>query len=180
MGGPICCTGQADLSAGAFDQRPIEARSDVLVYDTPPLEAPLTVVGPITVTLHVSSDAPDTDFTAKLVDVYPDGRAFNVQEGILRARYREGYDRQVFMEPGGTYEISFDLQATANQFQTGHRIRLEVSSSNFPRWDRNLNTGGNNYDETEGRVATNRVHFGPSTPSKLTLWVVEDEERARE
>ena len=174
LGGPICCTVNADSAAGAFDQRPVESRSDVLVFDTEPLAEAVTVAGPIKVTLFVSSDAPDTDFTAKLVDVYPDGRAFNVQEGVLRARYRKGYDRTVFMESGEVYEIAFDLQATANQFKPGHQIRLEVSSSNFPRWDRNLNTGGNNYDETEWRTARNVIHHGPAYPSRLTLWTIKN------
>jgi hypothetical protein len=122
--------------------------------------------------LHVSSDAPDTDFTTKLVDVYPDGRAFNLQEGILRIRYREGFDREVWMEEDGVYEIIIDMQAIGNYFGPGHRIRLEVSSSNFPRFDRNLNTGGRNYDETEWVVARNVVHHSARYPSRLVLPVV--------
>ena len=123
--------------------------------------------------LQVSSSARDTDFTAKLVDVYPDGRAFNVQEGALRMRYREGFDQERMMEPGEVYEARLDLHATSNFFGVGHRIRLEVSSSNFPRWERNLNTGGKNYDETEWVVAKNAVHHGPEWPSFVLLPVVE-------
>ena len=172
LGGPLCCALNEDSAPGAFDQTAIESRADVLVYQTEPLDAPLTVVGPVDLVLFVSSDASDTDFTAKLVDVHPDGRAFNVQEGILRARYREGFDREVFMEPGRVYELTVDLQATANHFGRGHRLRLEVSSSNFPRWDRNLNTGGRNYDETIWRKARNTVHHGGRHPSRLKLWVL--------
>ena len=106
------------------------------------------------------------------MDVHPDGTAINVQEGILRARYRDGYESKVWMEEGGVYELRIDLQATANYFPPGHRIRLEVSSSSFPRWERNLNTGGNNYDETEWVGAENAVHHAPGTPSHLVLPVV--------
>ncbi len=120
----------------------------MLVYTSDALEEGIEVTGSMEAVLYVSSSAKDTDFTVKLIDVYPDGRAFNVQETILRARYREGFDRQVFMEPGEVYQLRIDLHATANYFGPGHRVRIEVSSSNFPRFDRNLNTGGNNYDES--------------------------------
>jgi predicted acyl esterase len=172
LGGHACCTG-TDTEAGAYDQRRIEAREDVLVYTSPPLEAGLEVTGPLAVVLQVSSSAADTDFTAKLVDVYPDGRAFNVQEGALRMRYRDGFDRNLRMREGEIYEVRIDLHATSNWFGPGHRIRLEVSSSNFPRWDRNLNTGGNNYDESEFIVARNTVHHSPERPSYLVLPIVE-------
>lgn len=171
-GGPLCCTGTPDAPAGAFDQRQVEMRQDVLVYTSEPLREGMEVTGPIEVLLYVSSSARDTDFTAKLVDVYPDGRAFNVQEGILRARYREGFDRTVWMEPGQVYEVRIDLQATANWFGIGHRVRLEVSSSNFPRFDRNLNTGGNNYGETEWVVARNTVYHSRRYPSHVILPIV--------
>jgi hypothetical protein len=154
------------------DQRAIEARHDVLVYSTPPLERGMEVTGPIEVVLYVSSSARDTDFTAKLVDVYPDGRAFNLREGIARARYREGFDRQLWMEAGGIYEVRVSLQVTGNYFAPGHRIRLEVSSSNFPRFERNLNTGGRNYDETEWVTATNAIHHDSLHPSHLILPVI--------
>jgi len=125
----------------------------VLVYSTPPLDHAVEVTGPLAVVLYVSSSAKDTDFTAKLVDVYPDGTGYNLQDGILRARYRQGYGREIRMRTGEVQEVRIDLHATSNVFAVGHRIRLEVSSSNFPRFDRNLNTGGRNYDETTWMVA---------------------------
>ncbi len=170
-GGAFCCMG--DHEPGAFDQRGVEARSDVLVYTTAPFEAPLAVVGPVSVILHVSSDAPDTDFTVKLVDVFPDGRAFNLDDTILRMRYREGFDRKVAMEPGQVYEVTLGPLATANVFGMGHRLRLEVSSSNFPRYDRNLNTGGANFDESEWRVAQNAVHHSVEHPSRIVLSILD-------
>ena len=124
-------------------------------------------------TLFVSSDARDTDFTAKLIDVHPDGRAFNLDETVLRARYREGYDKEVFMEDGQVYEIELSSMSTSNVFLPGHRIRLEVSSSNFPRLARNLNTGGANYNESDAIVAHNVVHHSSQYPSRLELTVVE-------
>jgi putative CocE/NonD family hydrolase len=156
------------------DQSGIEMRSDVLVYTSDPLAQGIEVTGPIRVVLYVSSSARDTDFTAKLVDVHPDGRAFNIREGILRARYREGLDRQTWMETGQVYPITIDLSATSNYFRAGHRVRLEVSSSNFPAWDRNLNTGGKNYDESVGVVARNTVHHSARYPSHIVLPVVPD------
>lgn len=172
VGGPICCTGTPDAPEGAFDQSAVETRNDVLVYTTPPLERGIEVTGPIQLVMYVSSSAKDTDFTGKLVDVYPDGHAYNVQEGILRARYREGFGRTVWMERGGVYQLTIDLQATSNYFGPGHRIRLEVSSSNFPRFDRNLNTGGNNYSEIAMVAATNTVHHSQRYPSHVVLPVV--------
>jgi len=171
-GGHACCS-RLETSAGGYDQSTIEMRNDVLVYSSPTLDEGMEVTGFLEVVLHVSSDAKDTDFTAKLVDVYPDGRAFNVQEGVLRMRYREDLRRKVWMEEGEVYEIHLDLEATSNYFGEGHRIRLEVSSSHFPRWDRNMNTGGNNYDETEGIEAHNTVHHSPEQPSHVILPVVE-------
>ena len=172
LGGPICCTSAEGSVAGAFDQSEIELREDVLVYTTQPLGDGLEVTGELEAILYVSSSARDTDFTVKIVDVHPDGGAYNVQEGILRARYREGFDRWVFMNEGGVYEVRIDLHATAHYFKPGHRIRVEVSSSNFPRLDRNLNTGGNNYDESEWVVATNTIHHSRATPSRIVLPVV--------
>lgn len=177
-GGNVCCTGNA-VQGGAFDQRDIERRNDVLVYSTEPLTEGIEVSGPVTVTLYVSSDARDTDFTAKLIDVDPEGRAFNLDETIQRARYREGYDRQVWMEPGEVYEIVLGPLNTSNYFAPGHRLRIEISSSNFPRFERNLNTGGRNYDETEGVVATNVVHHSGEYPSRITLTVVPGDPRTR-
>jgi len=173
-GGPDFGANNPDLPPGALDQRMVEMRHDVLIYTTPPLERGVEVTGPVTLVLYVSSDAPDTDFTGKLVDVDPDGRAFNVTEGILRARYREGYDRPAMMTPGEVYRLELDLEVTSNYFRPGHRIRLEVSSSNFPRFDRNLNTGGDNVSETTWRVARNAVHHSARRASHLVLPVIPD------
>ena len=114
----------------------------------------------------------DTDFTVKLVDVGPDGRAYNLDETIQRARYREGYDKEVFMEPGQTYEIELGPLSTSNFFAPGHRIRIEVSSSNFPRFMRNMNTGGRTWDETEGALAHNVIHHSREYPSQIRLPIV--------
>ena len=171
-GGNVCCTGNA-VSGGAFDQRKLEARPDILVYTSSPLRDGIEVSGPIEVALYVSSDAKDTDFTVKVLDVYPDGCAYNLDETIQRLRYRDGYDKPlVWMEPGKVYKVRLQPMTTSNYFETSHRIRLEVSSSNFPRFDRNLNTGGKNYDEVQGVVAHNAVHHSERHPSQLTITVV--------
>ncbi len=170
-GGNVCCTGNA-VQGGAFDQQVMETRNDILVYTTPPLEEGIEVSGFIESTLYVSSDAKDTDFTIKIIDVYPDGRAYNLDETIQRARYREGYDKQVFMEDGEVYQIDMTPMATSNYFQKGHRIRIEISSSNFPRFARNLNTGGKNYDEKEGVVARNAIHHSTAYPSQIKIPIV--------
>jgi putative CocE/NonD family hydrolase len=173
-GGAMCkaCVRSSAPADGSVDQRDVEARDDVLVYTTEPLPKGIEITGPIELTLYVSSSAKDTDFTAKLVDVYPDGTAFNLQEGILRARYREGFEKKVWMKPGEVYAIRIDLHATSNYFPAQHRIRLEVSSSSFPRWDRNLNTGGNNYDETNWISADNVIRHSAATASYLLLPVI--------
>jgi putative CocE/NonD family hydrolase len=172
LGGNVCCIGGA-IDAGSFDQQEVEgARQDILVYTTEPFEDGLEVAGTVEITLYVSSNARDTDFTVKLLDVYPDGSAFNLDETIQRLRYREGYDRQVFMVPGEVYEVEVSPMSTSNFFAPGHRLRIEVSSSNFPRFTRNLNTGGNNYDETEGVVARNQVHHSAQYPSQIRIPVV--------
>jgi len=170
-GGNVCCTGNA-IEAGSFDQRTIETREDVLVYSTPPLTEDTEVSGFIESTLYLSSDVKDTDVTIKFIDVYPDGRAYNLDETIQRVRYREGYDREVFMERGDVYRVEMSPMSTSNVFKEGHRIRIEVSSSNFPRFTRNLNTGGNNYDESEGIVAHNTIHHSAEYPSQLRLPIV--------
>ncbi|HKX27682.1 MAG TPA: CocE/NonD family hydrolase [Blastocatellia bacterium] len=171
-GGNVCCTGNA-VAGGAFDQRRMEERPDILVYSSEPLKQGLEVSGPIEVTLYVSSDVKDTDFTVKLIDVYPDGRAYNLDETIQRMRYRNGYDQPpVWMEAGKVYKVVLQPMVTSNYFEAGHRIRLEVSSSNFPRFDRNMNTGGKNYDEAQGVVAHNAVHHSRQYPSELKLTVV--------
>jgi len=168
LGGGVCCTGGA-VTPGAFDQKELEIRNDILVYTSEPLAQGVDVSGSVEATLFVSSDAKDTDFTLKLIDVAPDGTAYNLDETIQRVRYREGYDRQVMMEKGEVYELELSVLSTSNFFKAGHRIRVEISSSNFPRFARNLNTGGNNYDETEGVVAHNSVHHSAKHPSSIRL-----------
>ena len=169
VGGLICCISREAAPPGAYDQSEVGRRPDVLVYETGVLDRDLEVTGPLTATLYVSSSAKDTDFTVKLIDVHPDGKRYNIQESILRARFREGFEKEVFMEPGGVYRLEIDFHATSNVFLEGHRIGLQVSSSNFPRFVRNLNTGGNNCDETEWVVAENTVHHSREYPSHITL-----------
>jgi putative CocE/NonD family hydrolase len=168
LGGGVCCNRGASLG-GSFDQRGIEARADVLVYTTEALEEDTDVTGFIRAKLFVSSDAKDTDFTIKLVDVHPDGTAYNVDDTIFRARYRDGYDKEVFMEDGEVYELNPTAMSTSYEFKEGHRIRVEVASSKFPQYMRNLNTGGNNYDETEGVTAHNTIHHSAEHPSQIIL-----------
>lgn len=167
-GGNVCCTGNA-VRGGSFDQQHMETRNDILVYTSEPLEEGVEITGFIESTLYVSSDAKDTDFTIKLIDVYPDGQAYNLDETIQRARYREGYDKEVFMDDGEVYKLEMTPMATSNYFEKGHRIRIEISSSNFPRFTRNLNTGGNNFDEKEGVVANNKIHHSQEYPSQIRL-----------
>jgi putative CocE/NonD family hydrolase len=171
-GGNVCCTGNA-VQGGSFDQTKMEQRDDILVYTSDVLKEGIELSGSIDVTLYVSSDAKDTDFTVKLIDVDADGKAWNLDETIQRMRYRDGYDKPlVWMEPGKVYKMSFQPMTTSNYFAPGHRIRIEISSSNFPRFDRNLNTGGNNYDESKGVIATNSVHHSTKYPSEVTITVV--------
>lgn len=171
-GGNVCCTGNA-IKGGSFDQRKMEEREDILVYSTEPLKEGIELTGSIDVTLYVSSDAKDTDFTVKLIDVDEQGRAFNLDETIQRMRYREGYDKPLaWMEKDKVYKFSFQPMMTSNYFAPGHRIRIEISSSNFPRFDRNLNTGGNNYNESKGVIARNSVHHSKKYPSQITISVV--------
>ena len=170
-GGNVCCTGDA-IKGGAYDQRIMETRNDILVYTTEPLEEGIEVSGFITTTLYVSSDVKDTDFTVKLIDVAPDGKAYNLDETIQRVRYREGYDKEVFMEKGNVYKVDLSPMTTSNFFAKGHSIRIEISSSNFPRFERNLNTGGNNYDESIGVIAHNSIHHSLEFPSVIRIPVV--------
>ncbi|MCF8227405.1 MAG: CocE/NonD family hydrolase [Bacteroidales bacterium] len=163
-----------ELISGSYDQKPVEIREDVLIYTTGKLNKNLQVTGPVKVVLHLSSDAKDTDLTAKLVDVYPDGKAFNVAESIQRLRWRNGYEEAEFMEIGKVYKVEVGPLLTSNLFKKGHKIRLEISSSNFPRFERNLNTGGNNYDETEWKIARNSLHYGPLYKSRIVLTVVNE------
>jgi hypothetical protein len=179
---PVPTVGGASLLPGYFiganagprDQREVEHRPDVLCYTSEPLTEPVTVIGPVVLVLHVSSSARDTDFTAKLIDVAPDGAAVNVADGILRARYRDGFERPALLEPDRVYELRVDLVATANVFAAGHRVRVDVSSSNFPRFDRNTNTGGTIAEEGVGDLvqAVNRVFHTVAYPSRLILPVI--------
>src|SRR5918911_1395396 len=168
--------------AGAKDQRPNEERPDVLVYTSDVLEEDYTVVGAVYATLFAASSAPDTDFVARLVDVYTDGRAIGVTDGIIRASARESYPapgvikptRPTLIEPGEVYEYTIDLWATGITFKAGHRIRVEVTSSCFPRWDRNLNTGEDTYCSSRSEVARQCIFHDARRPSRLTLTVVDD------
>jgi hypothetical protein len=171
IGGPLCCDGE-HLPPGPRDQRPVEAREDVLVYSTAPLASDMEVTGPVSLELYVKSSAVDTDFTAKLVDVWPNGFAQNLTEGILRARYRNSQETPELMTPGQIYKLTIDVWSTSNVFKKGHALRLEVSSSNFPRFDRNLNTGENNNTGQRFVPATNTILHDAQHPSALTLPVV--------
>ena len=170
-GGGVCCMGNA-VKGGAFDQQEIESRDDVLVYTSEPLNNGLEVTGFINSTIYLSSDVKDTDITIKLIDVYPDGTAYNIDETIQRVRFREGYDKEVFMEKGNVYKVDLSQMSTSNYFKKNHRIRIEISSSNFPRFARNLNTGGDNFNESNGIVARNTIHHSKLHPSSITLPIV--------
>jgi len=196
IGGALT-SGQPVFEGGAFDQRedgrflgcrvpglPLSSRPDVLMFETEPLATDLTVIGPIKLHLWVSSDAPDTDFTAKLIDVhppsvdYPTGFAMNLSDGIFRCRYRNSWEHPGVIQSGERFEIVIELFATANLFKAGHRIRLDVSSSNFPKFDVNPNTGA---PEGKGRVkniARNTIYFGQATPSRLLVYAMRDERGA--
>jgi hypothetical protein len=170
-GGGLCCPNEV-LPSGAFDQRAVEDRSDVLVYSTPALEKDTEVTGPISVDLYIKSSAVDTDFTAKLVDVGPDGYARNLIDGIQRARYRDSAEKAELMKPGEVYRLSLDLAGTSNVFLAGHRIRVEISSSNFPRFNRNLNTEEDPGHGTKWVTATNSVLHDAQHPSSVILPIV--------
>jgi putative CocE/NonD family hydrolase len=171
FGGNDCCNGGLSV-AGALDQRKIEARQDVLVYTSGPLDNDIEVSGFADTVLNVSSDAKDTDFTVKLVDVEPGGTAWILGDTIFRARYRNGYDSEVWMKPGEIYSLHPTPIATSNVFKKGHRIRVEISSSNFPKFYRNLNTGGDNVTETVSVPARNVVHYTSANMSYIDLPVV--------
>jgi uncharacterized protein len=190
IGGTLS-SGEPVMTGGAFDQReeprffgsrppylPLATRPDVLVFQTPPLEEDVEVTGPIEVRLWVSSDCPDTDFTAKLIDVYPpsadytQGFAMNLTDGILRMRYRDSWERPSLLGPGEVYEVRITPFPTSNLFKAGHRIRLDISSSNFPHFDINPNTGGPEGHDQSVRVATNRVYVDRARPSHVVLPVI--------
>lgn len=170
-GGGLCCDNNHEPS-GAFDQRPVEARTDVLVYSTSPFKEDTEVTGPVSVELYASSSAVDTDFTGKLVDVWPNGYAQNLTDGIQRARYRVTPEKAEFMNPGEVYKFTIDLVATSNVFLKGHQLRVEISSSNFPHYDRNLNTGGDQGHSTRMMKAINSVYHDREHPSALIVPVV--------
>ncbi|GAA3754059.1 CocE/NonD family hydrolase [Terriglobus aquaticus] len=172
-GGNVCCASNTiPGNGGALDQRKMELRDDILVYTSEPLQQGIEVSGPVTVTYYVSTDVKDTDVTAKLIDVLPDGTAYNLDETIQRLRYRNGDSKVELMENGKVYKVTLTPMNTSNYFAAGHRIRLEVAGANFPRFDRNLNTGGNNYDETTSVVAHTSIHHSPQYPSSIMLTVV--------
>ena len=172
LGGSMCCDG-ADVPNGVQDQRPDEKRPDVLVFTTPALTKNLDVTGPVSMTLYVSSSAPDTDFTAVLVDVAPDGSDHNIATGIIRMRYRDhDYTKATFMKPGQIYKVKLNMWATSNVFLAGHRLRVDVSSSNFPRWDRNLNTKQSPESGSNFVTATNVIYHDAAHPSSLDLSVM--------
>ena len=167
----MCCNPRV-FAWGPVDQRGVEKRKDVLVYTSKPLKKDLEVMGPVRAVLFVATSARDTDFTAKLVDVFPDGQARNLADGILRLRYRKGLEKEELAVPGEGQRITVDLGVTGNVFLKGHRVRLEVSSSNFPRFDRNPNTGGPIAAETRLVRANQTVYHDFDRPSQLVLPVL--------
>ena len=171
IGGPLCCD-SAHLAPGPRDQRPAEERNDVLIYTTPAFARDTEVTGPVSLDLFASTSAKDTDFTAKLVDLWPNGYAQNLTEGILRLRYRNSREQPELAKPGEVYHLTVDLWATSNVFLAGHRLRLEISSSNFPRFDRNLNTGETQATSSKMQPATNVIYHDKEHPSALVLPIV--------
>lgn len=171
---PPCCSANV-----VRDQTEVARRDDVLVYTSQPLQQGVTISGEIEVKLFVSTDVKDTDLAVKLVDVYPEGPAFNVSDSMLRLRYRDSIAEPRLMEPGKVYEVTVREMVASIHFPPGHRIRLEVAGSNFPNYERNMNTGGRNFDESKPKVARITVHAGPGRPSRLILPVIESFEPAR-
>ena len=169
---PTCGGTTLGLPPGVYDQRKVEERHDVLVYTGDPLTQDLEVTGPISMRLHAASSAPDTDFVAKLVDVRPDGYAHNIAEGVMRARFRESLSNPTPITPGQVYEFAIDLWSTSHVFKAGHRLRLEVTSSNFPRWDRNANTGSDLLTDRDLKNARQSVFHSEKHPSHLVLPVI--------
>jgi hypothetical protein len=171
LGGCNCCNPEI-VPWGVYDQRPIEMRDDVLVFTTQPLDHDLEISGPIVVHLFAATDGRDTDFTAKLIDVFPDGTAWNLCDGIIRGRYRNGRSPAELLTPGQVEEFVIDCWVTSNLFRAGHAIRLEISSSNFPRFDRNLNTGAPIGDDADPRIARQRVVHDAAHPSHVVLPII--------
>jgi len=170
-GGAICCNPKI-FPWGPMDQRKVEDRDDLLVYTSKPLKHDVEAVGPVKAVLWVATTAKDTDFTAKLVDVFPDGSARNLTDGSLRLRYRSSLEKAELAKPGTTYKITVDAGVSANVFLKGHRIRLEIASANFPRFDRNANTGGSVADESHWLKAKQTVFHDREHPSRLELMVL--------
>jgi putative CocE/NonD family hydrolase len=161
------------IQVGAFDQRPNESRHDVLVFTRPPVIEDMEVTGPIVIKLYAASSAPDTDFTAKLIDVYPDGAAYNLTEGIIRARFRESiWEAPKPLVPGKIYEYTLELLPTSNVFKKGHRIRVHLTSSNFPLWDRNPNTGREQGMYTQLQIAEQTIFHEQAYPSHIILPII--------
>ncbi|MEE9248284.1 MAG: CocE/NonD family hydrolase, partial [Dehalococcoidia bacterium] len=158
---------------GVEEQGPVEKREDVLVYTSSPLEQDLEVTGNVVLTLWAATSAPDTDWAAKLTDVHPDGNSYNVCDGILRASFRESLEKTTAVEPGEAYEYKIDLGPTAMLFRRGHRIRLQVSSSNYPAFARNLNSGAPHHQGKEARSAIQTVLHDADHPSRLILPVTQ-------
>jgi len=178
VGGALLMAGSPDgglsYQPGSRDQRVLDGRSDILRFVSPVLDRDVEVTGPLTVRLFAATSAADTDFTAKLIDVHPDGRAMGIADGIVRARYRNGMDQPSPVVPGEVYEYTIDLGATSQVFKAGHRIRVDIASSNFPCYDRNSGSGKPAGEVTEDDfvTATQRVFFGPAHPSSIRLPVI--------
>lgn len=170
-GGNDCCG--IPISAGPVDQRPVETRHDVLVYSSEILKQPVAIAGPVKMKLHAATDGTDTDWVVKLVDVHPNGFAMNIAEGVLRARFRNGCDRMELLKPNQAYEFEVDMRGTANVFQPGHRIRVDITSSNFPQFDRNPNTGEDLATASRVHIARQTVFHTPSRPSHILLPVID-------
>jgi uncharacterized protein len=170
LGGNNCCG--TPTVAGPKDQRPLAGRKDILVYSSEPLKEPLAIAGPVKMKLFAATDGPDTDWVVKLIDVRPDGFAINVCEGILRARYRKGTSRPELLTPNQPYEFEVDLVGTANVFLPGHRLRVDVTSSHFPQFDRNPNTGEPSGSSSRVRVASQTIFHSVDRASHIILPVV--------
>ena len=172
IGGAICCTGDPDSRAGPLDQSPLEAREDLLIYTSEPFGNPLDIAGPLKAVLHVSTNAPDTDLVVRLTDVGPDGRSILIQEGALRLRYRNGFDAPELMQPDQVYRAEVSLRHIAYRVKTGHKLRLHVAGSSFPRLARNMNTGGDPYSESAPQVAQITLHSGAGAESYVELFTL--------
>jgi putative CocE/NonD family hydrolase len=170
-GGNLCCPNE-QLPSGAFDQREVEKRNDVLVYTTLAFDKDFEVTGPLAAEIYISSSAQDTDVTAKLVDVWPNGFAQNLADSIQRLPYRDSLEKPELIQPGTIYKVTIDLGATSNVFRAGHRLRIEISSSNFPHFDRNLNTAESPEQGSKFEKAENRIYHDAAHPSAIVLPVI--------